>query len=311
MTLRHYVLALAAVFLALAGGVVLGARVLSDPMLTGLRGDKGDLQHQVAELRAGNDALGRRLAGSDEFDSQMSVRIVHDTLAGKSVVLIRTPDADDDDLSAMGDLIGRAGGSVTGIVSLTTQFVGANSAEKLRSVVNSPIVPAGTALNTALMDPAAQAGDLLGIAVLVNRDPKIAPVDAAARDTVLSTLRDTGFLTYTDGLGAADTAIIITGGALPSDAGNQGTEVARFSAALAPHGQAAVLAGRAGSADGVAAVAVTRADAALADAVTTVDDVDAPAGRITTVLALQAGIGGAPAAKYGVGPGADAVTVGQ
>lgn len=311
MTFRHYVLSAAVAFLALAGGVVLGARVLSDPMVVGLRGDKGDLQQQVSTLRSDNDALDRQLLAADDFDARMAGRIVGDALAGKSVVLVRTPDADDADAAALVDLIGRAGGAVTGTIGLTDEFVAANSSEKLRSVVNSPIVPPGTALNLALNDPASQAGDLVGIAVLINRDPQIPPVAEADRQTVLSTLRDTGFVTYTDGLGAADSAVILTGGALADDAGNQGTTVARFAAGIAPHGSATVLAGRYGSADAVSAVAVTRADAGLSGAVTTVDNVGTAAGRITTVLALQAMIGGAPAQKYGVGPGSVAVTVGQ
>ena len=76
----------------------------------------------------------------------MSGRIVRDALAGKSVVLFRTPDADDDDVDAVTRIVGQAGGTVTGTVALTQEFVDANSAEKLRSVVNSSIVPAGTQL---------------------------------------------------------------------------------------------------------------------------------------------------------------------
>ena len=311
MTLRHIILSLAAVFLALAGGVVLGARVLSDPIVVGLRGEKGDLQHRVGALQADKDSLDRRLSAADDFDGRMSGRIVADALKGRSVVVIRTPDAVDADVSSLTDLVNGAAGSVTGTISLTKEFVGSDSGEKLRSVVNSPIVPAGTALDTTLTDPSAQAGDLLGIAVLVNRDPKAVPVDDAARETVLSALRDTGFLTFTDNVRAADAAVIVTGGALPNDAGNQGAAAARFAAALAQHGSATVLAGRDGSAEEVAAVAVTRADAGLARLVTTVDDVDIEAGRITTVLALQAMLGGAPAESYGVGPGAVAVTVGR
>lgn len=310
MTFRHYVLSAAAVFLALAVGIVLGARVLSDPMIVGLRGDKGDLQEQIATLRSDNDAAQRQLAAADDFDTRMSGRIVRDALAGKSVVLIRTPDADDADATALTDLIGGAGGSVAGTIGLTTEFVGANSSEKLRSVVNSPIVPAGAALDIALSDPAAQAGDLLGIAVLINRNPEMPAVDDPARLTVLDALRETGFVTYTDGLRPADAAVILTGGALAGDAGNEGATVARFAAALAPRGSATVLAGRSGSADPVAAVAVTRADAGLAREVSTVDDIDSASGRITTVLALGSMIGGGPAGKYGVGPGADAVTIG-
>lgn len=308
---RHRIIWLAAVVLALAAGVVLGSRALSGPLVSGLRGDKGSLQDQITALNGENRALNEKLSAANQFDAQMSGRIVRDALAGKSVVLIRTPDAEDDDVDAVSRLIGQAGGVLTGTVGLTTEFVAANSSEKLRSVVNSPIVPPGTQLNTTLVDPSAQAGDLLGIALLVNRDPKIAPVDDAARDTVLAALRDTGFLGYADRLGAANAAVVVTGGPLPEDAGNQGVSVARFAAALAPHGSGVVLAGRDGTASGVSAVAVARSDAALAGAVTTVDDIGVESGRITTVLALQSMIAGAPPGKYGRGEGAAAVTIPQ
>ena len=311
MTFRHFVLSLAAVFIALAGGVVLGARMLSDPMMAGLRGDNEYLQQQIGTLKEQQDALNRRLVAANDFDTQMSARIVADALDEKSILLFRTPDADEADVLALADLVSRAGGSVTGTIGLTSEFVGANAAEKLRSVVNSPIVPAGTALNTTLIDPGAQAGDLLGISMLINPDPTAPAVDPTARDTVLTTLRDTGFVTFTETPGPAEAAILVTGGALPDDAGNQGTTVARFAAAMAPHGSATVLAGRDGSAETIAAVAVTRSDAGLANLVTTVDDVDTAAGRITTVLALESMIEGAPAQKYGIGPGAISLTVRQ
>jgi len=305
------VISLAAVFVALAIGVVLGSGAFSGTLASGLRGDKGDLQNQITTLTDDKTALSERLSAAGEFDSQMAPRMVRDALAGKAVVLFRTPDAQGDDVDAVSRLIGQAGGSVTGTIALTSEFVGANSAEKLRSVVNSSILPAGTQLNTALVDQGSQAGDLLGIALLINRDPKIVPVDDEARDAVLSALRDTGFLTYTQRLVPANAVVIVTGGALADDSGNQGATVARFAAALAPHGSGTVLAGGVGSAAGVAAVAVTRADAGMAGAVTTVDDIGSESGRVTTVLAVQALIGGGPPGKYGTGPGAASVTVPQ
>lgn len=306
---RRRVYWLAAVFLALALGVVLGARLLSGPMVAALRGDNGVLQGQISALRDERDALSQKLSAADQFDARMSGRIVGDALAGKSVVLFRTPDAQDGDVDGVARLVGQAGGTVTGTIGLTGEFVDGNAADKLGSVVNSPIVPAGARLNTALVDPSSQAGDLLGIALLINRDPKVAPVNDEARDTVLAALRDTGFLTYGNRVGAASTAVVVTGGALADDAGSQGMNVARFAAALAPHGAGVVLAGRDGSATGVAALAVARGDAELARVVTTVDDVGVESGRITTVLALQSMIGGAPPGKYGVGAGAASVTV--
>jgi hypothetical protein len=197
-------------------------------------------------------------------------------------------------------------------VALTQEFVDANSAEKLLSVVNSPIVPAGKQLNTASVDQGSQAGDLLGIAVLINKDPKAQPVDDAQRDTVLAALRDTGFITYgNQRIGPANTALIVTGGGLGDDAGNRGATVARFAAGMAPHGSGTVLVGRDGSASGTAAVAVTRSDAGLSAAVSTVDDVDAESGRLTAVLALGDLINGGRPAQYGIGQGASSVTLPQ
>lgn len=312
ITLRQHAISLAAVFLALAVGVVLGSGLLSDTLLSGLRDEKRDLQAQINALNDDKNVLNEKLSATNAFDAQMSGRIVHDALAGKSVVVFRTPDARDDDVDAVAKIVGQAGGAVTGTVWLTQEFVDANAAEKLRSVVNSSIVPAGAQLSTKLVDQGSQAGDLLGIALLINRDPAALPVDDAQRDTVLAALRDTGFITFKPAhIGAADAALVITGGKLGDDAGNQGVSVARFAAALAPHGSGVLLAGRDGASTGTAAVAVARADAAMTAAISTVDDVDAEPGRITAVLGVADLINGGHAGQYGIGHGATSLTIAQ
>ena len=312
ISLRTHAISLAAVFLALAIGVALGSGLLSNTVLSGLRDDKKELQNQINGLTDQKNALNEKLSAAGEFDSQMSPRILRDAMAGKSVVVFRTPDAADDDVDAVSRMAQRAGATVTGTVSLTEEFVDANSAEKLLSVVNSPIVPAGAQLSTKSVDQGSQAGDLLGISLLINKDPKVPAVDDQQRDTVLAALRDTGFLTYgTERIGAANTALIVTGGGLGDDAGNKGTTVARFAAGLAPHGSGTVIAGRDGSSSGTSAVAVTRSDGALTAAVSTVDDVNATSGRITSVLALGDLISGGRPGQYGVGQGATSVTTPQ
>ncbi|AFC44126.1 copper transporter [Mycobacterium intracellulare] len=313
ISLRQHALSLAAVFLALAVGVVLGSGFLSDTLLSSLRDEKKDLNAQISGLNDQKNVLNEKLSAANNFDTQLAGRIVHDALAGKSVVVFRTPDAKDDDVAAVSKFIGQAGGTVTGTVSLTQEFVEANSAEKLQTVVNSSVLPAGQQLSTKLVDQGSQAGDLMGIALLANPNPAVPPVDDTQRNTVLAALRDTGFITYqaSDQMGAANAALVVTGGALPQDAGNQGASVARFSAALAPHGSGTLLAGRDGSATGGAAVAVARADAGLNSAISTVDDVDAAPGRITAVLGLHDLLGGGHAGQYGTGHGATSITVPQ
>ncbi len=316
ISLRQHALSLAAVFLALAVGVVLGSGLLSDSLLSSLRDEKRDLYSQINGLNDQNNMLNQKLSAANNFDNQVAGRIVHDALAGKSVVVFRTPDAKDDDVAAASKLVGQAGGAVTGTVSLTQEFVDANSAEKLQTVVNSSILPPGQQLSTKLVDQGSQAGDLMGIVLLTNANPAGPPVPEVQdtqRQTVLAALRDTGFITYqpTDHMGGANAALVVTGGALPQDAGNQGATVARFAAALAPHGSGTLLAGRDGSATGGAAVAVTRADAGMNSAISTVDDVDTAAGRITAVLAMHDLLGGGHPGQYGTGHGATSVTVPQ
>ncbi|OBI07093.1 copper transporter [Mycobacterium scrofulaceum] len=313
ISLRQHALSLAAVFLALAVGVVLGSGFLSDTLLSSLRDEKRDLHTQINGLNDQKNVLNEKLSAANNFDLQLGGRMVHDALAGKSVVVFRTPDAKDDDVASVSKIIGQAGGAVTGTVSLTSEFVEANSAEKLQTVVNSSILPAGQQLSTKLVDQGSQAGDLMGIALLINANPAVPPVDEPQRDTVLAALRETGFITYqpSDHMGAANAALIVTGGALPQDAGNQGASVARFAAAMAPHGSGILLAGRDGSATGGAAVAVTRADAGMNSAVSTVDDVDTAPGRITAVLGLHDLLGGGHPGQYGTGHGATSITVPQ
>lgn len=311
ITLRHHVISLAAVFLALAVGVFLGSGVLSDSVMADLRNDKQDLGKQITTLTDQRNALNEKLSAANSFDTEMAGRMVRDALAGKTVVVFRTPDANDDDLDAVTRLIGQAGGRVTATVALTQEFVDANSAEKLRSVVDATVLP-GAQLGANLVDQGSKAGDLLGAVLLVDRNPAIRPVDDAQRETALTALRTTGFLTYQgDKIGPANTAVVVTGGALGDDAGNQGSTVARFAAALAPHGSGTVLAGRDGSASGTSAVAVARADAGIAAAVTTVDDISVESGRITTVLGLQSLLNGGRPGQYGAGPGATGLTLPQ
>lgn len=312
ISLRSHAISLAAVFLALAIGVVLGSGLLSDTLLSGLRDEKRDLQSQIIGLTDEKNVLNEKLSAASDFDTQVSGRIVAGALADKSVVLFRTPDAADGDIDAAARIVGQAGGTVTATLALTQEFVDANSAEKLRTVVGSSVLPAGTQLSTTMVDQGSQAGDLLGIALLKPRDPAAPRVNDQQRDTVLASLRETGFLAYPDGaIGSADSAIIVTGAGLGDDAGNQGATVARFAAALAPHGSGVVVAGRDGSATGTAAVAVIRSDPSLNSVVTTVDDIGVESGRITAVLGLQElAAGGAPG-QYGVGQGATAVTVRQ
>ena len=65
-----------------------------------------ELQNQINGLTDEKNALNEKLNAAGEFDAQMSPRILRDALAGKSVVVFRTPDATDDDVDALTRMVG-------------------------------------------------------------------------------------------------------------------------------------------------------------------------------------------------------------
>lgn len=307
--MRQHAISIAAIFIALAIGVVLGSGLLSSGLVSGLRDDKTDLQNEVNSLQDTNNQLGEQLNAADGFDSAVSGRVVRDALADRSVVVITTPDADPGDVDGVTRSIQASGAAVTGRVSLTDSFVSAASGDDLRTRLTN-VVPAGIQLRTGAVDQGSLAGDLLGSVLLLNAqtaEPQSSPEELSL---ALETLRSGGFIAYDNGAVApAQLAVVVTGANTSNEDGNRGAIVARFAGGLDARGAGTVLAGRSGAADGNGPVAVVRADAALSAAVSTVDNVDREAGRMTTALALQEQLDGA-SGRYGTGANATAVTVG-
>ncbi|MGA9871629.1 MAG: copper transporter [Rhodococcus sp. (in: high G+C Gram-positive bacteria)] len=309
ISMRQHAISIAAIFIALAVGVVLGSGLLSSGLVSGLRDDKSDLENEVGALQNENNQLTEQLNSADGFDAAVAGRVVRDALASRSVVVVTTPDADPGDVDGVTRSIESSGAAVTGRVSLTDSFVSAASGDDLRTRLTN-VVPAGIQLRTGAVDQGSLAGDLLGSVLLLNpetAEPQSSPEELSL---ALETLRSGGFIAYDNGAVApAQLAVVVTGGNAGDQDGNRGAIVARFAGGLDARGAGTVLAGRTGAADGNGPVAVVRADAALSAGVSTVDNADREAGRITTTLALQEQLDGA-AGRYGTGPNSTAVTVG-
>ncbi|GAA1480077.1 copper transporter [Gordonia sinesedis] len=302
ISLRQHAISLAAVFLALALGLFLGSGFVGDRMnsLTGTSRDRiGDLERE-------RDGLNAQLNAANSFGAAVGPRLIAGQLRGQQVLVVTTPNAADRDVTAVKEAVSGAGGRFTGQIGLTDRLVRDGDAERLRTIVDQTIPP-GTTLRAELTDSGARAGDLLG-ALMLTRDGG-RPVAAGDRSTGLQALRDGGFISYADNtLTPADLVVVVTGDALPENAGAQGPATAQLAAALAARGQGGVLAGRTGSATGGSPIAVVRSDPSLRNAVSTVDNVDQQTGRITTILALNREGTGASGA-YGTGPGATSITV--
>lgn len=313
--MRHHAVSLVAVFLALAVGIVLGSGVLSSSLVSGLRDDRSEMRSELQDAQDHAARLDTQLLAADGFDATVAPRVVRDTLVDRTVLVVTTPDADPGDVEAAVRTVGDAGGRVTGRLALTDSFVDATGADQLRTTVTN-VIPAGVELQTGAVDPGSLAGDLLGAVLLVDPatgQPRSTPEERAL---ALSTLRSGGFISYDDGeVEPAQGALVVSGnhGADGGDAtggGNRGALAARFAGALDTRGAGTVLTGRPGAAVGNGPIAVVRADAALSSGLSTVDNLDREAGRITAILALREQLDGGTG-RYGTGPGAGAVTVGS
>ncbi|MEV0336433.1 copper transporter [Nocardia sp. NPDC050717] len=307
ISLRQHAISIAAIFLALAVGVVLGSQTLAADMLSGLRSDKGELSGQVEALTARNEQLTGQLDAADRFLAGSAGRILGGTLADRSVVVFSTPDADPGDIDGVSRALETAGAAVTGRIALTESFVDAGEGDRMRSALTN-IVPAGAQLRTGAVDQGSMAGDLLGLTLLLDpasNQPRSTEPELAL---VLETLRGGGFLAYGEGpVRPAQLAVVVTGNGVASDTG-QGATIARFAGAVRARATGAVLAGRAGAAEGNGAIAHVRAQAPLATTVTTVDNVDREIGRVTTALAFPEQLSGG-AGRYGTGPTATSLTM--
>lgn len=284
--MRYHVVSVAAVFLALAVGVVLGSTSVSDRLLAGVGRDRDSLSKQVDGLRAERGLLTSRLAAADRFSGAVAPLVVRDRLDQRSVVVITTPDASPRDRDALVRLLGSAGANVVGQLQLTEGFVDPDRADQLRQLVTR-VLPAGVRL-PVVSDPGAVAGALLGSLALV--DPRTGQQQAspAERAAAMDGLTDGGFVAGAQNIQPAQLAVVLTGGPSPNAmAADRAAVIVRFAGALSRMSAGTVLAGRGGSADGNGSVGLARSDPAIASMLSTVDNVDASAGRVATVLALR------------------------
>ncbi len=72
ISMRYHIVSLAAIFLALALGIVLGATKISSPILAGLQSDKTDLSSQNDTLSTDNTSLTARVSSDDKFAASVA-----------------------------------------------------------------------------------------------------------------------------------------------------------------------------------------------------------------------------------------------
>jgi type II secretory pathway pseudopilin PulG len=287
--LRYHVASLAAVFVALAVGILLGVAVSGkltdvgeDAELQNLRDDNEQLQQQLEAVRADADAATGRSQGADELFARSYPALMDGRLEGKNVAVVFLGPADGSVRAEVEGAVADAdGGAPTRVVAFDVPVDHGD----LTSMLEGDELLAGYADDG---DDLSDLGRELG-RQLVEGD-----------DTLWTTLQSQLIEEQTGSTSTPiDAAVVVTTWTPPEDAdGDQPDESAAATASLLE----GIISGFDGTDIPVVGVAARDAPVEVFEAyrdrgISSVDDIDIPAGRLALALLLA----GAEPGHYGFG----------
>lgn len=298
---RYHVVSLVAVFIALAVGIVLGAGPLREGISDTLEGEVSQLRSERADLRAALGAATSRAENKEEAVEAVADRAAAGALTGARVAFVALPGADRNQMAELQDAVEAAGGTV----QLTARVD--EVAEEAPDEDNAALIAElAFQLQLPVDGDEATFPNVLAAAV-AGQDPAGAQ---SVAEQALVALDEAGLLNLTwdgpeevesDGDSPATSVVVLSGdlefteeGALEED--DQVVLDTRLDLieALASLGTATVVAGI-GAETGAdlpehgqnPLVYAIRNENALADDVSTVDNVESAAGRLAVPLALS------------------------
>ncbi|WP_029138263.1 copper transporter [Nakamurella lactea] len=303
ISMRSHIVSIAAVFLALALGIVLGATKVQSPILVGQQSNLTQITDQRDQLQQQTDDLTKQVTAGEKFADDIAPLAVRGTLPKASVVLISTVDADPGDRDAILGLLSRSGATVTSQIQLTTDFTDPNRSADLQALLAKSL-PSGATI-PEVASSGTMAGAVLGSVLLTDKNGK-ATAKADEATAALSALSTGGFITASGTQSPGRLVLVLTGGAATGGSeADRATVVADMATQLKQAAGGVVVVGRSGSDGATGAVGAVRSDASRSGAVSTVDDAQASTGRLAAVLGLVEQNGGG-VGQYGVGDGAQA-----
>ena len=158
ITLRHHLLTIVAVFLALAAGIVLGGGPLSDVAPTVATSASEDRDAEPVED-------GAQAEYTESFVSALGPATVGGRLAERSVAMVTVPGADEQVVAALTDQVSAAGGTVSARYDLSEDLVDPSQkslVDTLGSQLLTQQAEGDVAADASTYD---RIGQLLGIAV--------------------------------------------------------------------------------------------------------------------------------------------------
>jgi hypothetical protein len=297
ISFRFQVVALTAVFGAIAGGLLLGAAAQGrSASEAALRDQANAAAEEGQQLRDRLAHLDTDVNARERFAQQVAPAALAGRLAAARVLLVVTRSGESyvDGVREMLDL---AGASVTGRVGLGDLFLDPGQTDALQDLATAALPPSVVGGLPVGTDGVTTSSALLA-AVLLNRTPAVAAED---QRSVLTAYASRGYVTGIDTVtGPADAVVVVTGGPQTGPAAT-----ARNGALLslvAQFGQAGRAVVTAASDAGTGNV-VAQLRTGPRPGVSTVDNVATPQGRLVTALAVAEQLAGR-SGHYGVGTGA-------
>jgi len=279
---RYHVVSLVAVLLALATGILVGSSLLNQPLIESLNATTDSLAGEKEDLRRQLTASQDQVAYRDAYAASLAGMIVGQRLAGQRVLLVTLPGASGRDADALSEMLRQAGATVSGQLAVEAAYFDQAKAQDLDDVVAKLALP-GVAV--AGDSAAGRAAAHLARALLADGASGEMEAPGAA---LLAGFDEAGFVQRGRGLQRGELAVLIAGE--PKETGEAQNRVNSGVIALArafdAAGGGAVLTGPERATEDGGAVAALRGDRGGSDAVSTVDPVSSPFGRIAVVFAL-------------------------
>ena len=306
ISFRYHIVSIVSVFLALAIGVALGGGPLKGEVDNTLveqvqadRERKAELQEEINALRTTNEF-------SDEFADTIAPGLVGSTLKGRAVTLVVLPTAQQAEVSALGDMIQTAGGSVGGTVRIGDGLLDVENKQLVDELGSQLLDGASDVSVPADASGYERVGALLARAIGTDKEPGGEAVDGTS-DSILAGLSTAGLLSAEDDLERRGSLVLfVAGSGDTSGAETQSANsiVATLVSAVDADTNGAVVAGPVASARPGGLVRAIRDDVVAARDVSTVDVLGRSAARVVSVMAL-AGQGQGQTGHYGAVDAAD------
>jgi hypothetical protein len=299
---RYHVVSLAAVFLALAIGLVVGTAAANGPIADNLKDQYNDVSTDNQQLRDQLDERTSDLAKAGEYAAETAPGLLGGKLAGKKVLVLSLEGNGKDvgkTVDGVTDFLKMAGATVTGTVQLTEKFTAPTSKDQLLDTADAS-APPGVSGALPNQNSGVDTSAALLAALLVGANGA-ASIDGT--QTVLAAYKAQDFLTYDGDFAAPAEAVLMVAGT-PStgkDAKDRATAAFAIVNRFEQGGKLVV-----GGLSAIGVVSSVRHDSGLQKNVSTVDNLVTAQGQVCAVLALIERIKGVTG-HYGSGDGASSM----